>query len=73
MRKYDEYAAVDAGFQTTVFPIIARARVTGEDVLHARQHVDFHTLQEHGAANTTSDLAFLAGSWLTAPAPSGAG
>src|SRR4029079_35767 len=34
------------------------AKVTGAYAPHARQHVDFHTLQEHGAANTTSDLAF---------------
>ena len=36
----------------------ADAKVTGAYAPHARQHVDFHTLQEHGAANTTSDLAF---------------
>ena len=36
----------------------SHARVTGAYAPHARQHVDFHTLQEHGAANTTSDLAF---------------
>ena len=36
----------------------SHAKVTGAYAPHARQHVDFHTLQEHGAANTTSDLAF---------------
>jgi Fe-S cluster assembly protein SufD len=36
----------------------SHARVTGAYAPHARQHVDFDTLQEHGAANTTSDLAF---------------
>jgi Fe-S cluster assembly protein SufD len=36
----------------------SHARVTGAYAPHARQHVDFHTLQEHGAAKTTSDLAF---------------
>ncbi len=36
----------------------SHAKVTGAYAPHARQHVDFHTLQEHAAANTTSDLAF---------------
>jgi len=36
----------------------SHAKVTGAYAPHARQHVDFDTLQEHGAANTTSDLAF---------------
>jgi len=36
----------------------AEARVTGAYAPHARQHVDFHTTQEHGAPNTASDLAF---------------
>jgi len=36
----------------------SHAKVTGAYAPHARQHIDFHTLQEHGAANTTSDLAF---------------
>jgi Fe-S cluster assembly protein SufD len=36
----------------------SHAKVTGAYVPHARQHVDFHTTQEHGAPNTTSDLAF---------------
>jgi Fe-S cluster assembly protein SufD len=36
----------------------SHAKVTGAYAPHNRQHVDFHTLQEHGAANTTSDLAF---------------
>jgi Fe-S cluster assembly protein SufD len=36
----------------------SHAKVTGAYAPHARQHVDFDTRQEHGAANTTSDLAF---------------
>ncbi len=36
----------------------SHAKVTGAYAPHARQHVDFHTTQEHGAPNTTSDLAF---------------
>ena len=36
----------------------AEAKVTGAYAPHARQHIDFDTTQEHGAANTTSDLAF---------------
>ncbi len=36
----------------------AHASVTGAYATHARQHLDFDTLQEHAAANTTSDLAF---------------
>jgi Fe-S cluster assembly protein SufD len=36
----------------------AEAKVTGAYAPHGRQHVDFDTTQEHGAANTTSDLAF---------------
>jgi Fe-S cluster assembly protein SufD len=36
----------------------ANANVTGAYAPHARQHVDFDTTQEHGAPNTTSDLAF---------------
>jgi len=36
----------------------AHAKVTGAYAPHARQHLDFDTTQEHGAANTTSDLAF---------------
>jgi Fe-S cluster assembly protein SufD len=36
----------------------AEAKVTGAYAPHARQHVDFDTTQEHGAPNTTSDLAF---------------
>jgi Fe-S cluster assembly protein SufD len=36
----------------------AHAKVTGAYAPHARQHMDFDTTQEHGAANTTSDLAF---------------
>ena len=36
----------------------AHGRVTGAYAPHARQHLDFDTTQEHGAANTTSDLAF---------------
>jgi Fe-S cluster assembly protein SufD len=36
----------------------ADARVTGAYAPHGRQHIDFDTTQEHGAPNTTSDLAF---------------
>ncbi len=36
----------------------AHAGVTGAYATHARQHLDFDTLQEHAAPNTTSDLAF---------------
>jgi Fe-S cluster assembly protein SufD len=36
----------------------ANAKVTGAYAPHARQHIDFDTTQEHGAPNTTSDLAF---------------
>jgi len=36
----------------------ADARITGAYAPHARQHIDFDTTQEHGAPNTTSDLAF---------------
>jgi Fe-S cluster assembly protein SufD len=36
----------------------ASAKVTGAYAPHARQHIDFDTLQEHAAPNTTSDLAF---------------
>ena len=36
----------------------AQARVTGAYAGRGRQHLDFHTTQEHAAANTTSDLAF---------------
>jgi Fe-S cluster assembly protein SufD len=36
----------------------AQAKVTGAYAPHARQHIDYDTKQEHGAANTTSDLAF---------------
>lgn len=36
----------------------AHASVTGAYATHARQHLDFDTLQEHAAASTTSDLAF---------------
>jgi Fe-S cluster assembly protein SufD len=36
----------------------SHAKVTGAYAPHGRQHVDFHTTQEHGAPNTTSDLAF---------------
>jgi Fe-S cluster assembly protein SufD len=36
----------------------SHAKVTGAYAPHARQHIDFHTTQEHAAANTTSDLAF---------------
>ena len=36
----------------------AHATVTGAYATKGRQHVDFDTLQEHAAVNTTSDLAF---------------
>jgi Fe-S cluster assembly protein SufD len=36
----------------------AQGKVTGAYAPHGRQHIDFDTTQEHGAANTTSDLAF---------------
>ena len=36
----------------------AHAGVTGAYASRGRQHLDFDTLQEHAAANTTSDLAF---------------
>ena len=36
----------------------ADARVTGAYATSGRQHVDYDTLQEHAAPNTTSDLAF---------------
>jgi Fe-S cluster assembly protein SufD len=36
----------------------AGAKVTGAYAPHRRQHIDFDTKQEHGAPNTTSDLAF---------------
>jgi Fe-S cluster assembly protein SufD len=34
------------------------AKVTGAYAPHGRQHIDYDTTQEHGAPNTTSDLAF---------------
>src|SRR5205085_12207415 len=36
----------------------SHAKVTGAYAPHGRQHIDYDTTQEHGAANTTSDLAF---------------
>jgi Fe-S cluster assembly protein SufD len=36
----------------------ADARITGAYATHGRQHIDFDTIQEHAAPNTTSDLAF---------------
>ncbi len=36
----------------------ADARVTGAYATRARQHLDYDTLQEHAAPDTTSDLAF---------------
>jgi Fe-S cluster assembly protein SufD len=36
----------------------AHTAVTGAYATRGRQHVDFDTLQEHAAPNTTSDLAF---------------
>jgi len=36
----------------------AQGKVTGAYAPQGRQHIDFDTTQEHGAPNTTSDLAF---------------
>ena len=36
----------------------ASGKVTGAYAPRGRQHIDFDTTQEHGAPNTTSDLAF---------------
>jgi Fe-S cluster assembly protein SufD len=36
----------------------AHTAVTGAYATRGRQHIDFDTLQEHAAPNTTSDLAF---------------
>jgi Fe-S cluster assembly protein SufD len=36
----------------------SEAKVTGAYAPHGRQHIDYDTTQEHGAPNTTSDLAF---------------
>jgi Fe-S cluster assembly protein SufD len=36
----------------------SHAKVTGAYAPHGRQHIDYDTTQEHGARNTTSDLAF---------------
>jgi Fe-S cluster assembly protein SufD len=36
----------------------AEGKVTGAYAPQGRQHIDFDTTQEHGAPNTTSDLAF---------------
>jgi len=36
----------------------SHAKVTGAYAPHSRQHIDYDTTQEHGAPNTTSDLAF---------------
>ncbi len=36
----------------------AHAQVTGAYATRGRQHLDYDTLQEHAAPNTTSDLAF---------------
>jgi Fe-S cluster assembly protein SufD len=36
----------------------ANGKVTGAYAPHGRQHIDYDTTQEHGAPNTTSDLAF---------------
>jgi Fe-S cluster assembly protein SufD len=36
----------------------AEGKVTGAYAPHGRQHIDYDTTQEHGAPNTTSDLAF---------------
>jgi Fe-S cluster assembly protein SufD len=44
--------------ETTLAGPGADAKVTGAYATHGKQHVDFDTLQEHVAPNTTSDLAF---------------
>ncbi|HWI21807.1 MAG TPA: Fe-S cluster assembly protein SufD, partial [Baekduia sp.] len=44
--------------ETTLAGAGADAKVTGAYATHGKQHVDFDTLQEHAAPNTTSDLAF---------------
>jgi Fe-S cluster assembly protein SufD len=44
--------------ETTLAGPGADAKVTGAYATHGKQHVDFDTLQEHAAPNTTSDLAF---------------
>ena len=44
--------------ETTLDGPGADAKVTGAYATRGRQHLDYDTLQEHAAANTTSDLAF---------------
>ena len=44
--------------ETTLAGSGAHATVTGAYASRGRQHLDVDTLQEHAAANTTSDLAF---------------
>lgn len=44
--------------ETTLAGPGADAKVTGAYATRGSQHVDFDTLQEHAAPNTTSDLAF---------------
>jgi Fe-S cluster assembly protein SufD len=44
--------------ETTLDGQGANAKVTGAYATRGRQHVDYDTLQEHAAADTTSDLAF---------------
>jgi Fe-S cluster assembly protein SufD len=44
--------------ETTLEGKGASAKVTGAYATRGRQHVDYDTLQEHAAAETTSDLAF---------------
>jgi Fe-S cluster assembly protein SufD len=44
--------------ETLLAGVGAHGKVTGAYAPHGRQHVDFDTTQEHGAPNTTSDLAF---------------
>jgi Fe-S cluster assembly protein SufD len=44
--------------ETTLAGEGAHAQVTGAYATRGRQHIDFDTLQEHAAPNTTSDLAF---------------
>lgn len=44
--------------ETTLDGQGASGKVTGAYASHGRQHIDYDTLQEHAAPDTTSDLAF---------------
>jgi Fe-S cluster assembly protein SufD len=44
--------------ETTLDGPGANGKVTGVYATHGRQHLDYDTLQEHAAPDTTSDLAF---------------